>query len=69
MNACVVYDLHYFVAEFGECISFQMNSLEKLNALLDACSELGVETGPRTIDGLGIIPLFSWYHKVVDLLL
>ncbi|OAY65866.1 hypothetical protein ACMD2_23909 [Ananas comosus] len=28
-----------------------------------ANSELGVETGPRTIDGLGIIPLFSWYHK------
>nr|CAD1836245.1 unnamed protein product [Ananas comosus var. bracteatus] len=43
-----------------------MNSLEKLNALLDACSELGVETGPRTIDGLGIIPLFSWYHKSFD---
>jgi hypothetical protein len=43
---------------------FQMDSLEKLTALLDACSELGVDTGPKTIGDLGIIPLFSWYHKV-----
>jgi hypothetical protein len=42
-----------------------MDSLEKLTALLDACSELGVDTGPRTIGDLGIIPLYSWYHKVV----
>ncbi|CAL4917316.1 unnamed protein product [Urochloa decumbens] len=40
-----------------------MDSLEKLTALLDACSELGVDTGPRMIGDLGIIPLFSWYHK------
>jgi hypothetical protein len=46
-----------------------MDSLEKLTALLDACSELGVDTGPRTIGDLGIIPLYSWYHKVVILLL
>jgi hypothetical protein len=38
--------------------SFQMDSLEKLTALLDACSELGVDTCPRTIGDLGIIPLF-----------
>jgi hypothetical protein len=43
---------------------FQMDSMEKLNALLDACSELGVDTGPKTIGDLAIIPLFSWYHKV-----
>ncbi|XP_066381017.1 uncharacterized protein [Miscanthus floridulus] len=43
-----------------------MDSLEKLTALLDACSELGVDTGPRTIGDLGIIPLFSWYHKSFD---
>jgi hypothetical protein len=42
-----------------------MDSLEKLTALLDACSELGVDTGPRMIGDLGIIPLFSWYHKVI----
>uniref|UniRef100_A0ACD5TP12 Uncharacterized protein n=1 Tax=Avena sativa TaxID=4498 RepID=A0ACD5TP12_AVESA len=43
-----------------------MDSVEKLNALLDACSELGVDTGPKTIGDLGIIPLFSWYHKSFD---
>ncbi|KAL5225776.1 hypothetical protein ABZP36_012415 [Zizania latifolia] len=43
-----------------------MDSLEKLTALLDACSELGVDTGPRIIGDLGIIPLFSWYHKSFD---
>ncbi|XP_047093369.1 acyl-carrier-protein phosphodiesterase PptH-like [Lolium rigidum] len=43
-----------------------MDSLEKLTALLDACSELGVDTGPKTIGDLGIIPLFSWYHKSFD---
>ncbi|EHA8590873.1 hypothetical protein COCNU_scaffold026332G000020 [Cocos nucifera] len=42
------------------------NSLEKLRALLDVCAELGVETSPRIVDGLGIIPLFSWYHKSFD---
>lgn len=43
-----------------------LDSLEKLNALLRACSDLGVETSPRIVDGLGIIPLFSWYHKSFD---
>ncbi|XP_058097785.1 uncharacterized protein LOC131242868 isoform X2 [Magnolia sinica] len=42
------------------------DSIEKLNALLDACSRLGVETNPRIVDGLGIIPLFSWYHESFD---
>lgn len=43
-----------------------INSLDKLNALLDVCTELGVETSPRVVDGLGIVPLFSWYHKSFD---
>ncbi|XP_062201297.1 uncharacterized protein LOC133903847 [Phragmites australis] len=43
-----------------------MDSLEKLTALLDACSDLGVDTGPRMIGDLGIIPLYSWYHKSFD---
>ncbi|KAH7663173.1 Metallo-dependent phosphatases protein [Dioscorea alata] len=43
-----------------------LDSLEKLDMLLDACRELGVSTRPRTIDGVGIIPLFSWYHKSFD---
>lgn len=55
------------IVKLTECevlILFQINSLEKLRALLDVCAELGVETSPRIVDGLGIIPLFSWYHKV-----
>ncbi|RRT53658.1 hypothetical protein B296_00026816, partial [Ensete ventricosum] len=39
------------------------DSVEKLNALLDACSKLGIETSPRIVGDVGIIPLFSWYHK------
>ncbi|KAF5445295.1 hypothetical protein F2P56_034357 [Juglans regia] len=42
------------------------DSLEKLNRLLDACRELEVETNPMVIDGLGIIPIFSWYHESFD---
>lgn len=45
-------------------VFFQLDSLEKLNELLDACSRVGVQTNPMVIDGLGIIPLFSWYHEV-----
>ncbi|GKV21542.1 hypothetical protein SLEP1_g31512 [Rubroshorea leprosula] len=43
-----------------------LDSLEKLNKLLAACRLLGVETNPVDIDGLGIIPLFSWYHESFD---
>ncbi|EEF36783.1 conserved hypothetical protein [Ricinus communis] len=43
-----------------------LDSLEKLNKLLDACRILGVETTPMILDGLGIIPLFSWYHESFD---
>lgn len=42
------------------------DSLEKLNELLGACRRIGVETNPMVIDGLGIIPLFSWYHESFD---
>ncbi|CAN1342407.1 Probable WRKY transcription factor 21 [Linum perenne] len=42
-----------------------LDSLEKLNKLLGACRGLGVETQPLVINGLGIIPLFSWYHEVI----
>ncbi|KAG4952640.1 hypothetical protein JHK85_046507 [Glycine max] len=41
----------------------QVDSLEKLNKLLDACERIGVETNPTVIDEIGIIPLFSWYHE------
>ncbi|CAN0854846.1 [Acyl-carrier-protein] phosphodiesterase PptH [Linum grandiflorum] len=43
-----------------------LDSLEKLNKLLGACRGLGVETQPLVINGLGIIPLFSWYHESFD---
>ncbi|XP_057968690.1 uncharacterized protein LOC131158103 isoform X3 [Malania oleifera] len=43
-----------------------VDSLEKLDKLLDACRGLGVETKPMIIDDLGIIPLFSWYHESFD---
>ncbi|XP_057772659.1 uncharacterized protein LOC130992147 isoform X2 [Salvia miltiorrhiza] len=40
-----------------------LGSLDKLDKLLDACQKLGVETKPSIVDGLGIIPLYSWYHE------
>ncbi|XP_024030687.1 uncharacterized protein LOC112094309 isoform X1 [Morus notabilis] len=43
-----------------------LNSLEKLNKLLEACRALGVEINPTVIEDLGIIPLFSWYHESFD---
>ncbi|XP_039808404.1 uncharacterized protein LOC120675418 [Panicum virgatum] len=43
-----------------------MDSLEKLTALLDACSELGVDTGPRMIGNLGIIPLSHGMTRSFD---
>lgn len=43
-----------------------LGSLDKLDKLLDACQELGVETKPGIVDGLGIIPLYSWYHESFD---
>ncbi|KAK3027619.1 hypothetical protein RJ639_042372 [Escallonia herrerae] len=42
------------------------DSLEKLSKLLEACRRIGVETNPTVVDGLGIVPLFSWYHKSFD---
>ncbi|CAK7338645.1 unnamed protein product [Dovyalis caffra] len=43
-----------------------LDSLEKLNKLLDACRGLGVQTRPMALGGLGIVPLFSWYHESFD---
>lgn len=45
---------------------FQLDSLEKMSKLLEACSGLGVDTNPAILNGLGIVPLFSWYHEVSD---
>ncbi|KAL3835334.1 hypothetical protein ACJIZ3_010070 [Penstemon smallii] len=46
--------------------SHYLGSLDKLDKLLDACGRLGVETKPTIVDGLGIIPLYSWYHESFD---
>ncbi|MQL72226.1 hypothetical protein Taro_004557 [Colocasia esculenta] len=43
-----------------------LDSLGKLKALLDVCRDLGVETSPGIVDGLGIVPLYSWYHENFD---
>ncbi|KAI3473617.1 hypothetical protein Pfo_031422, partial [Paulownia fortunei] len=43
-----------------------LGSLDKLDKLLDACQKLGVETKPSIVDGLGLIPLYSWYHESFD---
>ncbi|KAL8481098.1 hypothetical protein ACS0TY_027583 [Phlomoides rotata] len=43
-----------------------LDSLDKLDKLLDICDKLGVETKPSIVDGLGIIPLYSWYHESFD---
>ncbi|KAL3615829.1 hypothetical protein CASFOL_040123 [Castilleja foliolosa] len=43
-----------------------LDSLEKLDKLLEACGKLGVETKPSIVDGVGLIPLYSWYHESFD---
>ncbi|XP_042047385.1 acyl-carrier-protein phosphodiesterase PptH-like [Salvia splendens] len=43
-----------------------LSSLDKLDKLLEACEKLGVETKPSIVDGVGIIPLYSWYHESFD---
>lgn len=43
-----------------------IDSMEKLHRLLKICCRLGVETEPRVVKGVGIIPLFSWYHQSFD---
>ncbi|XP_042054403.1 acyl-carrier-protein phosphodiesterase PptH-like [Salvia splendens] len=43
-----------------------LSSLDKLDKLLEACEQLGVETKPSMVDGVGIIPLYSWYHESFD---
>ncbi|KAH7290714.1 hypothetical protein KP509_30G060500 [Ceratopteris richardii] len=43
-----------------------MHSLEKLRRILNICRNLGVETEPKLIKRVGIIPLFSWYHQSFD---
>lgn len=41
-------------------------SLEKLGLLRQMCTELGVYTIPKCIEGVWIVPLYSWYHASFD---
>ena len=44
-----------------------MTSLDKMSALFELCAELGVETGPRELDGgVVVLPLLSWHHASFD---
>ena len=38
-----------------------LDSLSKLLAILELCDRLGVATGPALLDGVVVVPLFSWY--------
>lgn len=48
----------------GLLLLFQADSLDKLEKLLVACEKIGVATKPSVVGGLGLIPLYSWYHEV-----
>ena len=41
-------------------------SVEKFFGVLELCEMLGVRTGPANIDGVWIVPLFSWYDASLD---
>eukprot|EP00884_Botryococcus_braunii_P009223 jgi/Botrbrau1/18301/Bobra.0179s0030.1 len=42
------------------------DSLGKMDVLNRICAELGVETKPRQVDGVWIVPILSWYHASFD---
>lgn len=37
------------------------NSVEKLYKVLDLCDRIGVHTRPSKVEGVWLVPLFSWY--------
>jgi len=46
--------------------STDINSIEKLQLVLDLCDELGVATKPLRLENLWVVPLFSWYEGIFD---
>ncbi|HEV2705093.1 MAG TPA: metallophosphoesterase [Pyrinomonadaceae bacterium] len=42
------------------------DSIEKLRRVLETCRRINVETSPVKIDGLWVVPLFSWYDSAFD---
>jgi len=46
-----------------------VTSVDKFNALLQLCKEVGVHTEPKRVGTrkpVWIVPLFSWYHESFD---
>ena len=44
----------------------EIDSIDKLQQILQLCEELGITTKPLHLDDLWIVPLFSWYDGVYD---
>ena len=44
----------------------EINSLDKLQLVLDLCDELGVAIGPVRFENFWVVPLFSWYDGVFE---
>jgi Icc-related predicted phosphoesterase len=42
------------------------DSMEKFQAVLRLCDQVGVRTEPARVGGAWVVPLFSWYHKDFD---
>lgn len=39
---------------------------EKLELLQRICTEVGVHTTPQCLEGVWVVPLYSWYHNSFD---
>ena len=46
--------------------SGDLNSIEKLQLVLELCDELDVVTKPLKLENLWVVPLFSWYDGVFE---
>lgn len=44
----------------------EINSLEKLQLVLDLCDELDISTKPLRFENFWVVPLFSWYDGVFE---
>lgn len=42
------------------------HSVEKFEYIMNLCKELRVYTSPQKINGVWIVPLFSWYSPYFD---
>ena len=46
--------------------SEEINSLDKFQRILNLCEELDIATKPLRLDGVWVVPLFSWYDGVFE---